>query len=308
MSDVRTLSVVVPCYNEADCIASFLSAIHALPLTETIEFVFVDDGSTDGTLDALTAAADRDSAVHFVSFSRNFGKEAALMAGLERATGDLIVTMDADLQHRPELLPEMVRAIVEDGYDSVATRRTNRTGEPVVRSWFAHRFYALMNRFSDVRLVDGSMDYRMMTRPFVDAVLRLQETNRFTKGIYQWVGFRTKWLECENASRVAGASKWSFLSLVSYSIRGLLAFSTAPLQVASVLGLCCCAGAFAYMLYIFVKWAIFGDPVAGWPTIMCAVLLLGGLQLFVIGILGTYLAGISREIKRRPPYIVRASR
>ena len=308
MSDVKTLSIVVPCYNESACIDLFLSAVRALPLTLAVEYVFVDDGSTDGTLACLKAAAEKDPCVRYVSFSRNFGKEAALLAGLEHATGDLVVTMDADLQHRPELLPEMVKAITEEGYDSVATRRTNRTGEPVVRSWFAHRFYALMNRYSDVQLVDGSMDYRMMTRRVVDTVLRLQEANRFTKGIYQWVGFRTKWLEVENAARAAGASKWSLFSLLSYSVRGILAFSTAPLQIASVLGLCCCAGSFVYMTYIFVKWAICGDPVAGWPTIMCAVLLLGGLQLFVIGILGTYLAGISREIKRRPLYVVKESR
>lgn len=308
MSEAKILSVVVPCYNEAACIDLFLAAVRALPLTLTVEYVFVDDGSTDETLACLKAAAEKDPNVRYVSFSRNFGKEAALLAGLEHATGDLVVTMDADLQHRPELLPEMVKAIVEEGYDSVATRRTNRTGEPAVRSWFAHRFYALMNRYSDVQLVDGSMDYRMMTRRVVDTVLRLQEANRFTKGIYQWVGFRTKWLEVENAARAAGASKWSFFSLVSYSVRGLLAFSTAPLQLASVLGFCCCAGSFVYMAYIFVKWAIYGDPVAGWPTIMCAVLLLGGLQLFVIGILGTYLAGISREIKRRPLYVVKESR
>ena len=308
MNDVRLLSIVVPCYNEAPCVDLFLAAIRALPLKFAVEYVFVDDGSTDETLARIKAAAAGDPQVRYVSFSRNFGKEAALLAGLEHATGDLVVTMDVDLQHRPELLPEMVRVIVEEGYDSVATRRTNRTGEPIVRSWFAHRFYALMNRYSDVQLVDGSMDYRMMTRRVVDAVVRLQEANRFTKGIYQWVGFRTKWIEAENAERVAGVSKWSFFSLLGYSVRGMLAFSTAPLQLASVLGLCCCGGSFAYMAYIFVKWVIYGDPVAGWPTIMCAVLLLGGLQLFVIGILGTYLAGISREIKRRPLYVVKESR
>lgn len=305
MSNAKTLSIVVPCYNESACIDLFLAAVRAQSLTLAVEYVFVDDGSTDETLARLKAAAEKDSCVRYVSFSRNFGKEAALLAGLEHATGDFVVTMDADLQHRPELLPEMVKALVEEGYDSVATRRANRTGEPVVRSWFAHRFYALMNRYSDVQLVDGSMDYRMMTRRVVDTVLRLQETNRFTKGIYQWVGFHTKWLEVENVARAAGASKWSFFSLLSYSVRGILAFSTAPLQVASVLGLCCCAGSFAYMIYIFIKWIIYGDPVAGWPTIMCAVLLLGGLQLFVIGILGTYLAGISREIKHRPIYVVK---
>lgn len=308
MSERKTLSVVAPCYNEGECIELFLKAVSAQPIGLDVEFVLVDDGSKDDTLARIKAAAERDPRVRYVSFSRNFGKEAALLAGLEHATGDLVVTMDADLQHRPELLPEMARAICEEGYDCVATRRTNRTGEPPLRSWFAHRFYSLMNRFSDVSLVDGSMDYRMMSRQVVDVVLRLQEANRFTKGIYQWVGFRTRWLETENVERAAGVTKWSFFSLFAYSVRGILAFSTAPLQVASVLGLLCCAGAFAYMTYIFVKWAVSGDPVAGWPTLVCVVLLLGGFQLFVIGILGTYLAGVCREVKHRPLYIVKEAR
>ena len=304
----KKLSVVVPCYNEGPCVGLFLEAVNALPIVQEIEYVFVDDGSKDDTLARIKSAAEKDPRVRYVSFSRNFGKEAGLLAGLEHSTGDLVVTMDADLQHRPELLPEMVRALEVEDYDCVATRRTNRTGEPVLRSWFAHLFYGLMNRFSDVSLVDGSMDYRMMTRQVVDEVLRLQEANRFTKGIYQWVGFRTKWLETENVERAAGATKWSFLSLFSYSVRGILAFSTAPLQIASFLGLACCGVSFFYTLYIFVKWMLRGDPVTGWPTLMCVVLMLGGLQLFVIGILGTYLAGVCREIKKRPPYVIRESK
>ena len=304
----NTLSVVVPCYNEGPCVELFLKAVNELPIAPTIEYVFVDDGSKDDTLARIKAAAEKDPRIRYVSFSRNFGKEAGLIAGLEHATGDLVVTMDADLQHRPELLPAMVKALEEEGYDCVATRRANRTGEPVLRSWFAHLFYGLMNRFSDVSLVDGSMDYRMMTRQVVDAVLRLQEANRFTKGIYQWVGFRTKWLETENVERAAGTTKWSFLSLFSYSVRGILAFSTAPLQLASFLGIACCGVSFFYTLYIFVKWMLCGDPVTGWPTLMCVVLMLGGLQLFVIGILGTYLAGVCREVKRRPLYVIRESK
>lgn len=307
MSD-RVLSIVVPCYNEGACVERFVRTISELGLRNRLEIVFVDDGSRDNTLELIRKAADGDDRIRYVSFSRNFGKEAALFAGLKKASGDIIVTMDADLQHKPELLPEMVRAIEEDGYDCAAACRTTRTGEPVLRSWFAHRFYALMSRYSDVDLKDGSMDYRMMTRQVVNVILALKESNRFTKGIYQWVGFRTKWIETENAERVAGATKWSFWSLCAYSVRGILAFSTAPLQIASVLGVGCCLLSFVYMTFVFFKWLIQGDPVTGWPTLICVVLLLGGLQLFVIGILGLYVAGIFRETKHRPIYVTREER
>lgn len=213
--------------------------------------------------------------------------------------------MDADLQHHPSLLRDMVKAIEDEGYDCAAAYRTTRVGEPKLRSWFAHRFYALMSRYSEVELKDGSMDYRMMTRQVVNAILTLQESNRFTKGIYQWVGFKTKWIETENVERVAGTTKWSFWSLFAYSLRGILAFSTAPLQMASALGVACCALSFVYMAFVFFKWLIYGDPVSGWPTLICVVLLLGGLQLFVIGILGLYVSGIFREAKHRPIYIVK---
>ena len=305
---IGLLSVVTPAFNEEDSIVPFRDAIAALALPVDYEIVFVDDGSRDATLERIRGLADADGRVRYVSFSRNFGKEAALLAGLEHARGDAVVTMDVDLQHSPALLTEMLRALVEEGFDAVATRRTDRSGEPALRSWCAHRFYALMNRFSDVPLVDGSMDFRMMTRRVVDEVLRLQEANRFTKGIYQWVGFRTKWLETGNVARVTGESKWSLWSLFAYSVRGLLAFSTAPLQLASILGFVCCTCSFVYMTFVFFKWLVCGDPAAGWPTLICVVLLLGGLQLFVIGILGTYVAGVYREVKRRPAYIVRESR
>ena len=299
------LSIVVPAYNEAGCIGRFVEAIDALSLANPLEIVFVDDGSVDGTLAEIKALAESDARIRYVSFSRNFGKEAAIFAGLEHSTGDLVVTMDADLQHRPELLPQMVAAIEQEGFDCAAACRTTRTGEPKVRSWFAHRFYSLMSRFSDVELKDGSMDYRMMTRQMVDVVLSLREANRFTKGIYQWVGFRTKWIEAENADRVVGATKWSFWSLVAYSVRGILAFSTAPLQLASVLGMLCFLGSSIYMTFVFFKWLAYGDPVGGWPTLICVVLLLGGMQLFVIGILGLYVAGIFRETKHRPIYVAK---
>ena len=305
---MRRLSIVVPAYNEEDCVESFVATVTALGLEAELELVFVDDGSRDGTLAKLKALAVQDARVRYVSFSRNFGKEAALFAGLRHATGDFAVTMDADLQHDPKLLPEMLRALTEEGYDCAAACRTTRTGEPLLRSWFAHLFYRLMSRYSDVSLKDGSMDYRMMTRQVVDVVLALGESNRFTKGIYQWVGFNVKWLEAENVARAAGESKWSFWSLFAYSIRGILAFSTAPLQIASVLGFLSTLGAFAYMTFVFVKWLCCGDPVGGWPTLICVVLLLGGLQLFVIGILGLYVAGIFRETKRRPVYVVKESK
>ena len=305
---MKSLSIVVPAFNEEASVERFAETVFGLGLGNPIEVIFVDDGSTDGTLAALKRLAGRDRRVRYVSFSRNFGKEAALFAGLSRATGDLVVTMDADLQHDPALLAGMIDAIEREGYDCAAACRTTRTGEPPLRSSFAHLFYALMNRYSDVSLRDGSRDYRMMTRQVVDAVLSLGESNRFTKGIYQWVGFRTKWIECKNLERVAGETKWTFWSLVAYSARGILAFSTAPLQIASILGMLSTCGAFFYMTWVFFKWLIYGDPVSGWPTLICAILLLGGLQLFVIGILGLYVAGIFRETKRRPLYVVREER
>ena len=305
---MKKLSLVVPAFNESACIDRFVETIFGLGLANPLEIVFVDDGSGDDTLAKVKAQAEKDGRVRYVSFSRNFGKEAALCAGLAHATGDFVVTMDADLQHRPELLKDMVHALEVEGYDCAAACRTTRTGEPPLRSWFAHRFYELMSKYSDVNLKDGSMDYRMMTRQVVEAVLSFSEANRFTKGIYQWVGFRTKWIETENVERVAGETKWSFWSLFAYSVRGILAFSTAPLQLASVLGFGFCVLSFLYMTFVFVKWLCYGDPVGGWPTLMCVVLLLGGLQLFVVGILGLYIAGIFRETKRRPIYIVKEAK
>ncbi len=305
MEEKNRLSVIVPCKDEESCIEQFVKEVSLVCKNIPLEFVFVDDGSSDGTLREIKKLADGDGRVRYVSFSRNFGKEAALLAGLEHCTGEIAVTMDVDLQHRPQLLPEMYEAIVKEGYDCAAARRTDRKGEPAIRSWFARRFYSVMSRFSDVDLVDGSMDYRMMKRQVVDEILKLREANRFTKGIYQWVGFKTRWFEADNAERVSGTTKWSFAGLAAYSVRGIVAFSTAPLQLASVLGALFCIPTFGYIVYIVFKWAFFGEKAAGWPTLMCAVLMLGGLQLLVIGILGTYIAGIYRESKRRPVYIAR---
>lgn len=298
------LSVVVPCYNEAPCVETFIHAIDATAL-ENVEIIFVDDGSSDATLSIVRQLTAQDNRIRYVSFSRNFGKEAALYVGLKKASGDLVATMDVDLQDPPSLLPEMIRTIIEEGYDSVATRRSSRKGEPPVRSWFAKRFYWLMHRFSEVRLVDGARDFRMMTRPMVDAILSVTEVNRFTKGIYQWVGFRTKWMSYPNIERTAGQTKWSFRKLFKYSLEGIMAFSTAPLQLASWLGMFSCLLAFLTLVFIVVRALLFGDPVGGWPSLVCIIVFFGGLQLFVAGILGNYLAKTYLETKHRPLYFVK---
>lgn len=304
MSKTLLLSIVVPCFNEEPCIEAFVRAVDETKLSD-LEFVFVNDGSTDGSLRILRELAKKDVRVHYVSFSRNFGKEAALLAGLRKAQGDLIVTMDADLQDPPSLLPEMVRGIEEEGFDCVATRRMTREGEPPVRSWFARRFYWVMRHFSDVALVDGARDYRMMTRQVMETILSLPEVNRFTKGIYQWVGFDTKWIAFPNVERVAGQPKWSFWKLLGYSLEGILAFSTKPLQVASILGILCCGFAFLALLFVFARALFFGDPVGGWPSLVCIIVFLGGLQLFFIGVLGAYLAKTYSEAKHRPLYFIK---
>lgn len=304
MSERPVLSVVVPCFNEALCVEAFVQAVDNAG-EEGVEFVFVDDGSTDETLAVIKRLAAADGRIRYVSFSRNFGKEAALLAGLRKASGDLVVTMDVDLQDPPALLPEMRRAILEEGYDCVATRRSSREGEPPVRSWFARRFYWLMRHCSDVALVDGARDYRMMTRQVVAAILSLPEANRFTKGIYQWVGFRTKWLAYPNIERTAGQTKWSFRKLFLYSLEGIMAFSTAPLQLASLLGVLCCGAAFLALIFVVVRALLFGDPVGGWPSLVCVIVFFGGLQLFVVGILGAYLAKTYLETKRRPAYLIK---
>lgn len=303
---METISVIVPCYNEEEVLPLFyeeITRVAAQMPDYGFEFLFVDDGSRDGTLSVVRGLADRDARVKYVSFSRNFGKEAAMYAGFDRACGDYVVVMDADLQDPPALLPEMVRAVREEGYDSVATRRVSRKGEPPIRSFFARCFYKLMRRISKTEIVDGARDYRLMTRQFVNALLELGEYNRFSKGLYGWVGFRTKWLEFENVERAAGETKWSFWKLLLYSIEGIVAFSAAPLAIAVVTGLACFLLALAFILFIVVRTLMFGDPVAGWPSLVCIILLIGGLQLLCIGILGEYLAKTYLEVKDRPIYI-----
>ena len=295
------ISLVVPCHNEEEALPYFYREFKNVTgqLEEyEIELILINDGSRDDTLRVMKGLAEMDSCVKYVSLSRNFGKEAAIYAGFEYASGDYIAVLDADLQDPPALLPQMMKEI-KNGYDSVATRRVTRKGEPPIRSFFAHCFYKLINRISNLDIVDGARDYRLMTRQFKEAVLQMKEYNRFSKGIFGWIGFQTKWLEFENVERRAGETKWSFWKLFLYSIEGVIGFSVAPLAIASIL--CCIA--LVFLLVILVKTLCFGDPVAGWPSMTCIILMLGGIQLFCIGILGMYLSKTYLETKERPIYI-----
>lgn len=304
------ISVVVPCYNEAAALPYFFPEIRKVAdiLSATYdlccEFVFVNDGSKDGTLTLLRGFAVEDQRVRYISLSRNFGKESAMYAGLKNAKGDYIAIMDADMQDPPTLLPEMYAVLRSGEYDSVATRRVDRKGEPPIRSFFARCFYKLINKISDTDIVDGARDFRLMKRQMVDAILSMGEYNRFSKGIFGWVGFRTKWLPYENVERVAGETKWSFWRLFKYSIQGIVAFSTVPLVLSSVMGILFCILAFIMVLWIFFKTLVFGDPVGGWPSLACMIMFMGGIQLLCMGILGQYLAKTYMETKKRPIYIV----
>ena len=304
---MKRLSIIVPCYNEQQAIPLFFEACAAevARLPVEAEWWFIDDGSRDQSLAQIRALRARDARVHLIAFSRNFGKEAAMFAGLEAAQGDLVAVMDVDLQDPPALLGQMLAGIEAGGVDCVATRRVTRKGEPRVRSYFARMFYRIINRISKTEVVDGARDFRLMTRQMVDAILSLREVSRFSKGIFSWVGFDTQWLEYENVQRVAGETKWSFWKLLIYSIDGIIGFSTAPLAIASVMGMVFCLLAFVLILYFFVKTLLWGDPVAGFPAMICIILLLGGIQLFCIGILGQYLSKTYLETKRRPIYITR---
>ncbi len=306
---MSVLSVIVPCYNEEESVAIFYQELlknepFFAEKELELELIYVDDGSKDGTVAEVKKLHAQDERVHLVSFSRNFGKEAAMFAGLETSTGDYVVMMDVDLQDPPSLLPEMYEYI-QQGYDSVATRRVSRKGEPPIRSFFARRFYGLMKKISKTEIMDGARDYRLMTRQMVDAILSMREYNRFTKGIFGWVGFNTKWLEYENVERAAGETKWNFWKLFMYSLDGIMAFSTAPLMLASVAGVVFCLIAFAMMVFIIVRKLIFGDPVDGWASQVCIMLMIGGIQFFCTGILGQYLAKTYMEVKNRPIYLVK---
>ena len=303
------LSVIVPCYNEEENVEFFYTELmknadfFAKKGVE-LEIIYVDDGSGDRTVPEIKRLREEDERIHLVAFSRNFGKEAAMFAGMENAKGDYVVIMDVDLQDPPALLPEMF-TYLEQGYDSVATRRVSRKGEPPVRSFFARRFYRLMKKISKTEIMDGARDYRIMTRQMVSAILSMREYNRFTKGIFGWVGFRTKWLEYENVERLKGETKWNFWKLFLYSLDGIAAFSTVPLMFASVMGVLFCIVAFLLIIFIIVRKLIFGDPVSGWPSLVCFIPMTSGVQFFCTGILGQYLAKTYMEVKNRPIYLVR---
>jgi glucosyltransferase len=303
------LSIVVPCYNEQESIPLFFNEIEKISeqLNHSIEYVFVNDGSSDQTLTVLRALYQQQpQKVRYLSFSRNFGKEAGLYAGLKEATGDLVAVMDVDLQDPPDLLPKMIQMIeTNKELDCVGTRRVTRAGEPIVRSFFAKVFYKLVNRIGDIEMVDGARDFRVMTRQMVNAVLELTEYNRFSKGIFSWVGFKTEYLEYENRERVAGETSWSFWNLLSYSIDGIVNFSDTPLNLASYVGALSCVGSVLAMLVIIFRTLVKGDPTSGWPSLVCIILFVGGLQLLCLGIIGKYIGKIFLETKKRPIYLVK---
>ncbi|MDO4410281.1 MAG: glycosyltransferase family 2 protein [Akkermansia sp.] len=301
------ISLIVPCLNEEQAIPIFKQTLDAVFATELPtyekELIFIDDGSTDNTLQIIKELATNSPDVKFISFSRNFGKEAAIYAGLEAATGDYTAVMDVDLQDPPSLLPEMIRAIEEEGYDCAGTCRVSRSGEPPIRSFFARSFYKLINKISKTQIVDGARDYKLMTRPVVNALISLKEYNRFSKGLYEWVGFRTKWFKYENIERVAGETKWSFFKLFLYSIEGIVAFSTAPLALASIMGVLLSGFSFLSIVILVIRELIWHHSAYGWTSMVCIFCLMGGIILLCLGILGQYLARTYTEVKKRPIYI-----
>lgn len=308
---MKLISVVVPCYNEQEVLPLFYNEINKVIAQmqseyDDLEFelLFINDGSKDNTLKMLRELSASDNRVRYISFSRNFGKEAGMFAGMENSKGDYVVVMDADLQHPPKFIPQMYKYVSEEGFDCATTRRVSRKGESKIRSWFAMKFYKIMNKISQTEIVDGAQDFRFMTRKMVDAVLLMKEYNRFSKGIFSWVGFNVKYIEYENVERAAGTTAWSFWKLFLYSLEGIFAFSTAPLALASLLGVLSCLIAFIWIIAIIIKTIVFGESVQGFPTIMCAIFFVGGLQLFCTGILGQYLSKTYLETKRRPIYII----
>jgi glycosyltransferase involved in cell wall biosynthesis len=310
-AEVKLISIVVPCYNEEEVLPLFyaeitkvMAQIQQVHPDTTYELLLINDGSKDGTLKEFRALARKDHRVRYLSFSRNFGKEAGMFAGLQNAKGDYVVVMDADLQHPPAFIPQMYEYVRSGEYDCATTRRVSREGESKIRSWFSRRFYQIMNKISQTEIVDGAQDFRFMTRQMVDAILSMKEYNRFSKGIFSWVGFRTKYMPYENVERAAGTTAWSFKSLFKYSLEGIFAFSTAPLAISSLLGVLSCMIAFIMLIVTVIKWLALGDAVQGYTTTICVILLIGGLQLFCMGILGQYLSKTYMESKNRPIYLV----
>ncbi len=307
---MKKISIIVPCYNEEESIELFYKEINKIAKEMDyvdFELLFINDGSSDSTLKILKKIAKDDIRIRFISFSRNFGKESAIYAGLEHATGDFVAIMDADLQDPPSMLPKMYSAIINDRYDVVGTRRVNRKGESLIRSFFARRFYKIINRISKIEMVDGARDYRLMTRQVVDSVVSMKEYNRYSKGLFSFVGYDIKWLEYENVKRVAGETKWSFWKLFKYAIEGIVAFSTIPLAIASLIGILFCAIAFIMILVIIIRTLVVGDPTSGWPSLVCIVFFVSGIQLFCIGIIGQYLSKTYLETKKRPLYIIKST-
>lgn len=305
---MEKISIIVPCYNEEESLPLFYDEICKVSSEfkkVDFEFIFVNDGSRDRTLEIARELSKKDKRVRYISFSRNFGKESAILAGLDYSVGDYVAIMDADLQDPPSLLHEMYIGIKDEGYDCVATRRVSRKGEPPIRSFFAKCYYKLINKISKTEIVDGARDYRLMSRQMVDSILSLREYNRFSKGIFSWVGYNTKWLEYKNVERVAGTTKWSFWKLFLYSLESIVAFSTVPLAIASVMGLLFFLVSLILIIVIIVKTLTFGDPVAGWPSLACIIFFVSGVQLFSIGVIGQYLSRLYLEVKGRPVYIVK---
>lgn len=307
---MKKISIIIPCLNEEEALPVYYEKMYGIMeqmADVEFELLFVDDGSTDGTLGIMQEMHGKDSRCRFLSFSRNFGKEAAIYAGLKNMQGDFGAVMDVDLQDPPELLPEMYRVVTEDGYECVAAKRSTRTGEPRIRSFLSEKFYQFINHISRIRIVNGTRDYRLMSRKMVNAVLEMSEYNRFSKGIFEWVGFETKWLEFENVERAAGETKWSVRKLFWYSLEGITGFSVAPLSLASVMGMVFCGISFLMILFIIVRTLLWGDPVSGWPSLVCIIFMVSGIQLFCTGIVGQYLSKTYLETKRRPVFILKES-
>ena len=307
---MEKISVVVSCYNEEKALPLFYEEMERVRKQDfegnvDFEYIFVNDGSKDKTLDIIRELRKKDSKVRYVSFSRNFGKESAMFAGMEASNGDYVTLMDADLQDPPSLLKQMYNAIVNEGYDSVGTRRVTRKGEPPIRSICARMFYKIINKISNIEMVDGARDYRLMKRQVVNAIISLKEYNRYSKGLFSFVGFNTKWIEYENVERVAGETKWSFWKLFKYALEGITAFSTTPLILSSILGIIFCLIAFLAIVFIIIKTLVYGDPTPGWPSLACIIVFVSGVQLFCMGVIGQYLSKTYLEVKNRPIYIVK---
>lgn len=305
---MKSITVIVPCLNEQEALPIYykkMCEVRDRMKDVEVDILFVDDGSTDKSLSVMRDLNALDASCNYLSFSRNFGKEAAIYAGLKNASGDYVAIMDVDLQDPPDLLPQMYEILETGDYDNVATKRSTRKGEPVIRSFLSESFYKFINSISKTEIVSGARDYRLINRKMVDAVLEMSEYNRFSKGIFEWVGFRTKWLEYENVERSAGETKWSIVKLFKYSMEGIMGFSVAPLSLASVIGLIFCILSFLMVIVIIVRTLVWGDPVAGWPSLVCIVFMVGGVQLLCTGIVGQYLARTYLETKHRPIYILR---